>query len=111
MTLRPGGRAGPPGRVRYDAILAAGPAEESLRDRLAPGGRLVTAVGAPITEQLVLVTRGPTGEMRSRTVPVDLTARAAEPRVRSRGTLTPPPPSERSPGARAGAPSDALAQR
>lgn len=63
------GRQGAPDRAPFDRILvtaAASTLPDALVDQLAPGGRLVAPVGDSGSQQLMLLTRAASGEMRSK---------------------------------------------
>ena len=61
------GRKGAPDKAPFDRILVTAAARtlpEALVDQLAPGGRLVAPVGAGGRQNLVLLTRAKSGELR-----------------------------------------------
>lgn len=88
VRLTTGGEHQARAHAPYDVIIATAPIETvpmSLRDQLAPRGRLVMAEGRPVTERVVVVTGQRSTEVAMRGPDED---RA---RVRSYGTLTPEP--------------------
>ena len=61
------GRKGAPDKAPFDRILVTAAARtlpEALVDQLAPGGRLVAPVGAGGGQNLILLTRAMSGELR-----------------------------------------------
>jgi len=67
------GYRGWPAEAPFDAVLVTAAAPripEPLLEQLAPGGRLVAPVGAADGQQLVVVTRTPSGSERRTVIPV-----------------------------------------